>query len=105
MAAQTAAALNVLTTTPGVASARAITAEESQALLEPWFGPDLPVDSLPIPQLIEITETAEGFDATGLRARLQGEAPGAILDDHTRWRDPLVQAAGRLRLIGLLSLA
>jgi cell division transport system permease protein len=101
---QIAAALRVLAQTPGVAAARALTAEESRALLEPWFGPDLPVEALPIPSLIEIELEPEGFDATGLRARLQAEAPGAVLDDHRLWRAPLVEAAERLRALGLLAL-
>jgi len=105
MAAQTAAALRVLETTTGVAGARALDDAEQAALLAPWFGPDLPLDQLPIPRLIEVTETAQGFDAQGLRLRLAAEVPGAVLDDHTRWRDPLVRAASRLRLLGWLSLA
>jgi len=105
IAAQTEAALRVLQTTPGVGSARALSDDEQIALLEPWFGPDLPVASLPIPRLIEIVEAGDGFDATGLRARLQAEVPGAVLDDHTRWRAPLVAAADRLRSLGYISLA
>ncbi|MFX0547474.1 cell division protein FtsX [Roseovarius sp. S1116L3] len=105
MLAQTEAALKVLGTTPGVASARALTAEEQRALLEPWFGPDLPVETLPIPQLVEIIEEGDGYDAAGLRLRLSAEVPGAVLDDHTRWRAPLVRAASRLRLLGWVSLA
>ena len=104
MAAQTDAALRVLETTGGVARARALSADEHRALLEPWFGPDLPVDALPVPQLIEVVEDAEGFDAEGLRLRLAAEVPGAVLDDHTRWRRPLVRAASRLRLLGWLSI-
>lgn len=104
MAAQTAAALKVLETTPGIAQATAMSPDEQRALLAPWFGPDLPVEDLPIPQLIAIDETPEGYDAAGLRLRLQAEVPGAILDDHTRWRKPLQQAAGRLRFLGLLSI-
>jgi cell division transport system permease protein len=103
--AQTWTVLTVLEQTPGVASARALTDAEQRALLEPWFGPDLPLEDLPVPRLIEIVETPEGFDAGGLRQRLAAEAPGAVLDDHTRWRAPLVQAADRLRLLGWLSLA
>lgn len=102
--AQTRAALALLQTTPGVASARALTDDEQRALLAPWFGPDLPLDTLPVPRLIEIVQTDEGYDATGLRARLQAEVPGAVLDDHTRWREPLVEAAQRLRSLGYLSL-
>ena len=103
MAEQTTVALRVLETTPGIASARALSEEEQRLLLAPWFGPDLPVETLPIPQLIEIAETEEGYDAAGLRLRLQAEVPGAVLDDHTRWRKPLEQAAGRLRMLGLVS--
>lgn len=104
MEAQTAAALKVLETTAGVASARALSSEEQRALLEPWFGPDMPVDTLPIPQLIEITEDERGYDPAGLRHRLAAEVPGAVLDDHTRWRKPLVTAASRLRALGWLSI-
>jgi len=104
MAAQTEAALNLLRTTKGVARARALDADEQRALLEPWFGPDLAIERLPVPQLIEIIEEGEGFYATGLRLRLAAEVPGAVLDDHTRWRRPLVRAAARLRFLGWLSL-
>lgn len=103
-AAQTAAVLRILDTTPGVASARAIPADEAARLLEPWFGPDLPLDTLPVPQLIEVAEEASGFDPQGLRLRLSAEVPGAVLDDHTRWRRPLVAAAERLRGLGVLSI-
>ncbi|MCA0939030.1 cell division protein FtsX [Salipiger pacificus] len=103
-AQQTAAALRLLQQTPGVASARALSEQEQQALLEPWFGPDLPLADLPVPQLIEIIEEGDGFDGAGLRLRLQAEVPGAVLDDHTRWRRPLVAAAGKLRLLGAVSI-
>ena len=102
--AQTAAVLNLLAQTPGIETARLLTAEDQQALLAPWFGPDLPLDDLPVPQLVEITETRDGYDAEGLRQRLAAEAPGAVLDDHERWRRPLAEAAGRLRVLGALAL-
>ena len=54
--AQLRAAINVLETTPGVAAARALTLDEQRDLLEPWFGPDLPLEALAIPQLVEIIE-------------------------------------------------
>lgn len=103
LAQQTAAALQVLETTTGVARARALSDAEQQALLAPWFGQDLPLDTLPVPRLIEIVATRQGFDATGLRLRLAAEVPGAVLDDHGRWRAPLVSAAQRLRLLGWVS--
>ena len=99
---QTKAVLLALQTTPGVTDFRALSSEEEKALLEPWFGPNLPLEDLPIPQLIEVQGT--DYDAEGLRQRLAAEAPGAVLDDHTRWREPLVRAAARLRTLGLLSI-
>lgn len=102
--AQTEAVLAILSTTPGIATARALDDAELRLLLAPWFGPDLPLDVLSLPRLIEVTETADGFDADGLRLRLAAEAPGAVLDDHNRWRRPMVEAASRLRLLGLLSI-
>lgn len=97
---QVQAVLAVLQSTPGIADARALTDEEERALLAPWFGTDLPLDTLPMPQLVEITEDGSGYDAEGLRQRLAAEAPGAVLDDHARWRQPLAAAASRLRLLG-----
>lgn len=103
--AQTLAAQEVLRTTPGVATSRILSEEEQMLLLEPWFGPDLPLDDLPIPRLIEVVEDEDGYDPDGLRLRLAGEAPGAFLDDHTRWRRPLVEAAQSLRILGLIAIA
>jgi cell division transport system permease protein len=80
-----------------------MTDAEQRDLLAPWFGPDLPIDALPLPRLIELTEDNTGYDSEGLRQRLAAEAPGAVLDDHTRWRKPLAVAASRLRLLGATS--
>ncbi len=102
-AAQTEAALKILNQTPGVASARALSAEEQAALLAPWFGAGLPLEELPVPQLIEVIEAEIGYDIAGLRLRLGAEVPGAVLDDHTRWRKPLVDAANSLRRLALVS--
>ena len=102
--AQTQAALNILRQIPGVANARALTSDEQASLLAPWFGTgDLP-DSLPMPQLIEISAGSPPYDRDGLMQRLRGELPGAILDDHSRWRRPLVQAADSLRLLAQVAM-
>ncbi|MEM7488604.1 MAG: cell division protein FtsX [Pseudomonadota bacterium] len=101
--AQVEAVLAILAGTPGVAEARPLPAEEQAALLEPWLGPGLPLDRLPLPRLVEVRET-DALDVEGLRLRLQAEVPGAVLDDHTRWRRPLVEAASRLRLLGWTAL-
>jgi cell division transport system permease protein len=46
------AALRILDQTPGVAGSSAVTPDESRALLEPWLGPDIPVEALPLPRLV-----------------------------------------------------
>ncbi|MBM2577439.1 cell division protein FtsX [Jannaschia sp. Os4] len=103
MAAQVQAVTTILAGTPGVADTRVIDESEQARLLEPWLGPDLPLDALPLPGLIEVVDDGD-LDLEGLRARLRAEVPGAVLDDHTRWREPLVAAAARLRLIGWTAL-
>lgn len=100
---QTEAALRVLRQTPGIVAAEPLGDDDFSALLEPWFGSALPAADLPLPALIEIREGGGGYDREGLRLRLQAEAPGAVLDDHSRWRRPLADAAERLRTLGLLS--
>ncbi len=102
--AQVSAALRVLETTRGVASARALSDEEQRALLAPWFGAGLDLAALPVPRLIEVQENGAGLDLAGLRLRLSAEAPGAVVDDHSRWRKPLIRAAARLRLLGGVAL-
>jgi cell division transport system permease protein len=104
METQTAAVVEVLRTTPGIAASRVLDDTEQKALLAPWFGPDLPLDALPLPRLVEVTEADGGYDGEGLRQRLLAEAPGAVLDDHQRWRRPMAVAAARLNLLGGLSL-
>lgn len=102
--ARTKAVLEVLSQTSGVLDAKVVENEEMEELLRPWFGPDVPVSALPIPRLIEVNESGDGIDPEGLGMRLAAEAPGAVLDDHTRWRQPLVTAAKRLRVMGWFSL-
>ncbi|WP_333683883.1 cell division protein FtsX [Pontibaca methylaminivorans] len=104
LGARVGTALAVLEQTPGVAEARALTAEEQAELLAPWFGEGVSLETLPVPQLIEIIAADPPYDVEGLRLRLEAEVPGAVLDDHSRFRRPLVDAAQALRRLGWLSI-
>lgn len=104
MAAQVRGAIRVLETTPGVTLVREMSPEDRQALLAPWVGGDLPLDTLPLPAILEVVEGEGGVDAQGLRLRLAAEVPGAVYDDHARWRLPLVQTARGVRTAGLVAL-
>ncbi len=101
---QARAALNVLRATPGVRSVRMVDLSEQERLLEPWLGPDIPVESLPLPLLIEVEADRAALDQAALLVRLQAEAPGAVYDDHAAWREPLVATAERLRTGALAGL-
>ena len=46
---QARAALDVLRQTPGVRSVRMVDLAEQEKLLEPWLGPEVPMESLPLP--------------------------------------------------------
>ncbi len=102
--ARVEAVMTALGQTPGIVDARRVSDEEQAILLEPWFGEDVPLDQFRLPVLIEVAETEEGPDVVGLSARLDAEVPGAVYDNHSRWRIPLSEAAGRLRQLGSLSL-
>ncbi len=101
---QAEAVLAALKQTPGIGNARRMNDAEQQALLAPWFGEGVPLDKLRLPVLIEVTETGDGPDETGLKQRLAAEAPGAVYDSHGRWRAPLIDAATRLRQLGVTAL-
>src|SRR5260370_15973743 len=47
-AARTEMALAVLRQTPGIAGARLVDPAETKRLLEPWLGPSVPLDQLPL---------------------------------------------------------
>ncbi len=102
---QARAALDVLKATPGVSGVRMMDLAEQERLLEPWIGPDLPLESLPLPVTIEIATDRSTFDAVALADALRTAAPGAVLDDHAAWRRSLVTSAERLRAFAYAGLA
>ncbi|MAI58586.1 MAG: cell division protein FtsX [Rhodobacteraceae bacterium] len=101
---QVAKALKILRTTPGIKSATVLSVSEKRRLLEPWFGPKIPVELLPLPALINIQEDRSGYDAESLRLRLVANVPSAVLDNHKRWRRPLVISGQRLSVLGVFSM-
>ena len=97
-------AVSLAQSTPGVANARALTIEESQALLEPWLGAGLDLSAIAIPRLVvvQLSDPAEA-DVEQLQRNLSA-IKGASLDTHAAWRQQLNTMAGTLVLSGLLVL-
>lgn len=104
MEGQARAALDVLRTTAGVRSVRMLDLTEQERLLAPWLGPDVPIESLPLPLMVEVEIDRDSLDAEALVARLAAEAPAAVYDDHSAWREPLAATASWVRLFALASL-
>jgi len=98
-------AVTLAQSTPGVASARALSLEESQRLLEPWLGQGLDLSAIEIPRLV-VVELADpaNVDIEELRSNLRA-INGASLDTHAAWRQQLNTMAGTIVVSGLLALA
>jgi cell division transport system permease protein len=91
------------TATPGVASVRTFSRQESDRLLEPFLGSGLDLSELPIPRLIVLQLARDGrTDLAGLRQSLAREVPNALLDDHRLWLSRLATMAGSLVAMGIV---
>jgi cell division transport system permease protein len=99
-------AVEIARAVPGVAEVRPYTKEESARLVEPWLGPGLALDDLPIPRLIVI-RLASGArpDFALVRQALGARVPTASLDDHRRWIDRMRTMAGTAVVAGMTILA
>ena len=94
IAADTAAALDVLSTTEGVIETSVVEPEEAAKLLEPWLGKSNLSSYLSVPAIIEVKASEELLNNVALlQNRLAAAAPGAVLDDHSEWNDRLAAAA------------
>ncbi|MEX0922529.1 MAG: FtsX-like permease family protein [Rhodovibrionaceae bacterium] len=97
------AAIDVLTSTPGVGGVAVLDDSEISALLDPWLGDAELARELPLPTLIAVTLSADDpADLGTLAVRLQAAVPGAVIDDHQRWVGGLVSLTRSIDLIAAL---
>jgi len=86
----------------GVASANALSIEESEALLKPWLGENVDLTDLNIPRLVVVELfDPKGVDLEKLKSELK-VIKGASLDTHDAWRDQLSTMATTIVFSGLL---
>jgi cell division transport system permease protein len=84
MQSRSLAVLAALSSTPGIADARLMSADQLNELLAPWLGADVAQLALPVPAVI--TATWQGADNTGaLTASLQKLAPGTLVSTGSAW--------------------
>jgi cell division transport system permease protein len=80
-----ATVLALLTGTPGVASAHALSDQELGALLRPWLGQGAERLAIPIPAVIAVHLTDAATDMAPLSRRLNEAVPGTLVEDHGIW--------------------
>lgn len=103
--------VRLLERSDGVASARALPANEIAELLRPWLGVDAPIDDLPLPRLIDVRLDADASTSMeSLRTVLVNADPAAVLDDHGVWQEQLAGLVAALEavavlMVGLMALA
>jgi len=92
--------LAVLRQTKGIADAHLLAPAETARLLEPWLGPKVPLEQLPIPRLIDVRiDPAAPPDLAALRHQLASVVPDARLDDHRASLGRARSAAGRIEIV------
>ena len=90
--------------TPGIASARALTIEQSEDLLKPWLGEGLDLTDLNIPRLVVVVlSDPASADLERLKSELS-VVKGASLDTHDAWQSQLNSMAATIVFSGLLVL-
>lgn len=98
-------ATDILRGTPGVASVQVYSREESAKLLEPWLGPVLAMEGLPIPRLIAVRiDATQPPDLAALSKAVATAAPGASLDDHRNWTKRLGRTSTTLMIASVSAL-
>lgn len=92
----------VLEAQAGVRTTRTLPIEESARLLEPWLGKSEVLKSLPVPRLIAVeVDRSNGVDIAALRAKLEQQFSGVVLDDHRQWQRQIRTLTRSLALGGI----
>lgn len=100
--ARTTRAVRVLSDLPNVASVRVLTNSEIDTLIAPWLGEDVTTADLPLPDLIDVALSDDSIDAVkDLRAAVANVVPDAIVDDHRRWFEHLIELTEGFRILAL----
>jgi len=89
--------LGALRQTKGVVSARLLDQDETGRLLQPYLGSSVPLDSLPLPRLIDIRiDPSVAIDYPTLREQLDSIVSDAQLDNNRAWLSALRSFAVRV---------
>ena len=101
--ADTQRAVDIIANTEGIASAQALTREESEELLKPWLGGAGIPAGLNLPRLIAAEGAAGAWDSVA--AALKQANINATVDDHETWSADARRVTGTIGLVALSAVA
>jgi cell division transport system permease protein len=94
--------MGALKQTKGIVAVRLLDQTETAKLLQPWLGSSVPIESLPLPRLIDIQiDPAVTIDFPTLRQQLDSIVPNTQLDNNRAWLNGMRSFA--LRVEGLIT--
>jgi cell division transport system permease protein len=94
------AILELLRSRPGIASVKLLDKADIDRLMEPWLGTPEATFSIPLPQLIAVTlQPAAQIDARALSQEIRNISINALVVDHKKGLEGLIDLAGWIRLI------
>jgi cell division transport system permease protein len=93
----------ILSEHPDVTEARITEEKQVRALLAPWLGEDLAMDSIPVPGLISVTfREGAAPDLKALEAKIKEAAPTARIDTHESWLGDVLRFTAALQFAAIL---
>ncbi len=101
--ADTQRAVDIIANTEGIASAQALTREESEELLKPWLGGAGIPAGLNLPRLIAAEGAAGAWGSVA--AALKQANINATVDDHETWSADARRVTGTIGLVALSAVA
>jgi cell division transport system permease protein len=96
--------LALLTGSPGIAAARALSTKELDTLLHPWLGAAAERLAVPLPAVIAVRLSQSDVDLRPLAARLEAAAPGTLTESHDIWISRLARLSHSLQACAGLAL-
>ncbi len=96
-------AANILRNDEHVESLEIMKEGDIRALLSPWLGEDMAMDSIPVPGLISVTlKGGSAPDLNQMERSIREVAPRARIDTHESWLNDLLRFTGALQFAAIL---
>ena len=89
----------------GVKKVSVVSNQKIKKLMSPWLGENADLDSIPVPQLLDVKlNSGRTFDYETAAKNLKEIAPYASIDNHGIWLKQLIKTAASLKALSLFIL-